>query len=148
MAKLAIIVPILFFAFVKQSEAVRCWQCSSDLNPFCNDPFNLNHLDYSGYIPARLENCDANTGASYPYLTSSKSACKKQKKYVNGQMIISRGCTWKRSDDYSTQCPMINNPNEIASFCETCEYDGCNSATSIGKTVALLIAPLGLLLFK
>ncbi|KOB71391.1 putative ly-6/neurotoxin superfamily member 1 [Operophtera brumata] len=130
-----------------EGEPVRCWTCSSDLNPLCNDPFHAGNYDNS--YAYRLENCDANTGATYPYLTSSKSACKKQKKYINGQQVISRGCTWKRQDDYTNTCPTSNNGvNEVTSFCETCEYDACNGAATIGKAMALIIAPLGLLLFK
>ncbi|KAI8439328.1 hypothetical protein MSG28_013155 [Choristoneura fumiferana] len=128
-------------------ESVRCWSCSSDLNHNCADPFLAGRNDNSYLL--QLSNCDANTGATYPYLTSSKSACKKQTKYINGELVISRGCTWKRADDYSTSCPSTSNgPNEITSFCETCDYDGCNGAGAVGKTIALLLAPLALLLFK
>ncbi|XP_072945157.1 UPAR/Ly6 domain-containing protein crok [Epargyreus clarus] len=148
MARLIALVPVFLLAlFIREGEPVRCWTCSSDLNPLCNDPFTPAQAENSYLF--RLENCDATTGASYPYLTSSKSTCKKQKKFINGQLVISRGCTWKRQDDYTTQCPNTSNgPHEVTSFCETCEYDGCNSASAIGKTLALLIAPLGVLLFK
>ncbi|CAH0694547.1 unnamed protein product [Spodoptera exigua] len=148
MANLSIFVPVLLLAlFIKEGEPVRCWTCSSDLNPLCNDPFLAGRSDNSYLF--RLENCDANAGATYPHLTSSKSVCKKMKKYINGQLVVSRGCTWKRADDYSTQCPSASNgPYEVTSFCETCEYDGCNGAATISKTIALLAAPLTLLLFK
>ncbi|KAL0821669.1 hypothetical protein ABMA28_005109 [Loxostege sticticalis] len=152
MANLSLFVPVLLLAvFVQDGESVRCWTCSSDLNPYCGDPFPGSRSDYqpASQYQFRLENCDANTGATYPYLTSSRSACKKQTKYINGQTVVSRGCTWKRSDDYSVSCPSsTNGPNEITQFCETCDYDGCNGASAIGKTIALLLAPLGVLLFK
>ncbi|XP_022119455.1 uncharacterized protein LOC110996197 [Pieris rapae] len=151
MAKVAVFVPVLLFAlFFKDSEAVRCWSCSTDLdptNPDCGDPFLPGHTTNTGY--SRLENCDANAGATYPYLTQSKTACKKQKKIINGQLVISRGCTWKRQDDFSSTCPVASNgPNEVTLFCETCDYDGCNGAGAIGKTLALLLVPLSLVLFK
>ncbi|KAI5638026.1 hypothetical protein NE865_09260 [Phthorimaea operculella] len=148
MANLALLVPVVLLAvFVQNGESVRCWTCSSDLNPFCHDPF-IPQGSSSNYL-FRLENCDSNTGATYPYLTSSKSACKKQKKYINGQLVVSRGCTWKRADDYSYQCPSTSSgPNEHLSFCETCDHDACNSAVGLGKTIAILLAPLALLLFK
>ncbi|XP_045500575.1 uncharacterized protein LOC123698030 [Colias croceus] len=151
MAKVAIIVPVLLFALViKSSEAVRCWSCSSDLDPSrpdCNDPFLPGQAINPGYL--RLENCDANAGATYPYLTQSKTACKKQKKIINGQLVVSRGCTWKRQDDNSNTCPTTSNSvNEVTIFCETCDYDGCNGAGALGKTLALLLVPISLLLFK
>ncbi|XP_063365659.1 uncharacterized protein LOC134654141 [Cydia amplana] len=149
MANLALLVPVLLVTlFIKEGESVRCWTCSSDLhNNYCSDPFMAGRIDNPYGV--QLSNCDANTGATYPYLTSSKSACKKQRKYVNGELVISRGCTWKRADDYSTTCPSTSNgPNEVTSFCETCDYDGCNGAGAIAKTAALLLAPLALLLFK
>ncbi|XP_023936791.1 uncharacterized protein LOC112044998 [Bicyclus anynana] len=148
MAKLSIFVPVLLVAsFVAYGEAVRCWTCSSDLNPYCNDPFVPSLADTSGLF--RLEYCDANTGATYPYLTTSKSACKKQKKYIAGNLVISRGCTWKRQDDYSTACAASSTgANEVTLYCETCEHDGCNGASTMGITMALIMAPLGLLLFK
>ncbi|KPJ16011.1 hypothetical protein RR48_05356 [Papilio machaon] len=92
----------------------------------------------------RLENCDATSAVSYPYLTSSISACKKQKKFVHGALVISRGCTWKRKDDYTNTCPSTStsSANEVTSFCETCDYDGCNGAAAISKTIALVLAPL------
>lgn len=68
---------------------------------------------------------------------------------VNGLLVVTRGCTWKRQDDYYTNCPgSTNGPNEVTTYCETCEQDGCNGASAIGKTLALLVVPLGLLLFK
>ncbi|CAK1586849.1 unnamed protein product [Parnassius mnemosyne] len=149
MAKFTLIVPVVLFAFfVQYGESVRCWTCSSDLNPLCNDPFLAGQTENSYLF--RLENCDATSAVSYPYLTSSVSACKKQKKFVRGEMVISRGCTWKRRDDYSNTCPSTSTSsyNEVTSFCETCQYDGCNGASAITKTIALLVAPLGLLLFK
>ncbi|VVC90377.1 unnamed protein product [Leptidea sinapis] len=151
MAKVALIVPALLLAiFIKKSEGVRCWSCSTDLdptNPECNDPFLPGQTLNPGYF--RLENCDANAGATYPYLTSSKTACKKQKKIVNGQLVVSRGCTWKRQDDYSTTCPTTSNgPNEVTTFCETCDYDGCNGAGAITTTLAIFLVPLSVLLFK
>ncbi|XP_050348005.1 uncharacterized protein LOC126771885 [Nymphalis io] len=148
MVKLLIVVPLMIVAlYASDGEAVRCWTCSSDLNPYCNDPFILGRNENSGLF--RLEYCDANTGATYPYLTTSKSACKKQKKYVGDQLVISRGCTWKRQDDYSNNCASSSNgPNEVTMFCETCDYDGCNGASAITMTLALIMAPLGLLLFK
>ncbi|CAH0400835.1 unnamed protein product [Chilo suppressalis] len=145
---MSLFVPVLLLAaYVQYGESVRCWTCSSDLNPHCADPFLVGGGIDNTYF--RLENCDANTGATYPYLTSSKSACKKQKKYINGLLVISRGCTWKRQDDFTNTCPSSSNgPNEVTYSCETCEYDGCNGAATIGKTIALMLAPLGLLLFK
>ncbi|CAH2264719.1 jg5430 [Pararge aegeria aegeria] len=132
---------------VKSGEAVRCWSCSSDLNPYCNDPFVPSLADTSGLFS--LEYCDGNTGASYPYLTTSKSACKKQKKYIGGNLVISRGCTWKRQDDYSTACAASSSgANEVTLYCETCDRDGCNGASAVGMAMALMMAPLGLLLFK
>ncbi|KAJ8706625.1 hypothetical protein PYW07_012703 [Mythimna separata] len=147
MANLSVFVPILLALFIKEGEPVRCWTCSSDQNPLCNDPFLAGRSDNSSLI--RLENCDSNAGTTYPYLASTKSVCKKMKKYINGQLIVSRGCTWKHQDDYSTSCPRASNrPNEITSFCETCEYDGCNGAATVSKTITLLAAPITLLLFK
>ncbi|KAL4709012.1 hypothetical protein ACJJTC_005873 [Scirpophaga incertulas] len=147
MAKLSLLVPVVLLAmFIHEGEPVRCWTCSSDLNPHCADPFLVGNIDNSYF---RLENCDANTGATYPYLTSSKSACKKQKKYINGLLVVSRGCTWKVQNDFTSTCPSSSNgPNEVTYFCETCDYDGCNGAATIGKTIALLLAPLSLLFFK
>lgn len=68
----------IYFFFL--GEAVRCWTCSSDLNPYCNDPFLPDRAPESSGL-FRLEYCDASSGASYPYLASSMAACKKQKKY-------------------------------------------------------------------
>ncbi|XP_068617548.1 UPAR/Ly6 domain-containing protein crok-like [Battus philenor] len=149
MAKFTLIVPVVLLAFFFQDgEAVRCWTCSSDLNPLCNDPFLAGQSENSYLF--RLENCDATSAVSYPYLTSSVSACKKQKKFVHGDLVISRGCTWKRKDDYTSTCPSTStsSSNEVTSFCETCDYDGCNGASAITMTLAMLMAPLGLLLFK
>ncbi|CAH2043494.1 unnamed protein product, partial [Iphiclides podalirius] len=149
MAKFPLFVTVVLFAiFVRNAESVRCWTCSSDLNPLCNDPFMAGQSDNSYLF--RLENCDATSAVSYPYLTSSVSACKKQKKFVRGELVISRGCTWKRKDDYTNTCPSTStsSSNEVTSFCETCDYDACNGASAVAKTLALLLAPLGLLLFN
>ncbi|XP_004931812.1 uncharacterized protein LOC114250462 [Bombyx mandarina] len=149
MAKLSFLVPVLLLAlFVKDSEPVNCWACSSNVNPLCNDPFNI-RIDTGNSYLFRLENCDKNAGATFPYLTASKSVCKKEKKYIDGELVVSRGCTWKRQDDFEVGCPTSRNEaNEVNLFCQTCDYDGCNGAATIGRTIALLLAPLSLLLLK
>lgn len=145
MANFAVIVSVLVIAlFVNEGESLRCWSCSSEVDPSCNDPFLANR----GHSPNSyfLTDCDRDRASSYPFLYSSKPVCSKKKIYIDGRLSVRRGCTWKKLDDYSNICP--DNAHAQYSYCETCEYDGCNSATSIGKTIALLVAPLGLLLFK
>ncbi|GBP74002.1 hypothetical protein EVAR_76677_1 [Eumeta japonica] len=126
-------------------ESIRCWTCSSDNDPMCQDPFRAEQNQYSNHFI--LTNCDANVNPNYGFSNNpSRSVCKKQKTYVNGQLITVRSCSWKARDDYTTSCP--NNRADNYAFCETCDYDACNSASVSSYFLALLAAPLGLLLFK
>ena len=144
MSNLAVFVPVLLLAtFVTDAEPkLMCWKCSSNDTYMCKDLF-LNGEPYSDHLEM-MDTCGAAPEASM------KAVCIKEKKYVAGEQVTTRGCSYKTEDQmYTYECPEDEeDPESEKGFCETCNYAGCNGAATIGTTIALLLATSGLLLFK
>ncbi|XP_077300514.1 UPAR/Ly6 domain-containing protein crok-like [Arctopsyche grandis] len=137
-------IAILAFALVTilipSGMAIRCWTCSSDLDPRCGDTFNTT-VPYGSHGYS-LTDCNAqSSGGSYPYITSARSVCKKSKQLVNGDMTIIRSCAWQMPDQPVGTCTTTPSSQQIrVVFCETCETEGCNSGH--GLTAIPLLAAL------
>ena len=156
MSNLAVFVPVLLLAtFVRDvrtdylNDALRynnatleCWTCSPTYHQNeCRDEFSPWSI--------LLKKCKHDPAVS---VEPGWWSCKKERRIVNGYWQYTRGCLWHTNphDIFTPQCPKYHEKSisDIPSFCEVCIYDACNGAATIGKTIALLLAPLGLLLFK
>lgn len=141
-----VLLVVVLAVFVETGSALRCWTCSSDLDPHCNDPFNASLPLNTHRYP--ITNCDANVGTNYPYFAASKPACKKSRQYVNGELVVIRGCTWKHPEDTGDECPTSTQPNYIrTTYCKTCMTDTCNgSPLPRERSLLLALVPLALVL--
>lgn len=143
-----------------KGEALSCWKCSSQNDATCRDYFNttrilLNqrHMDsysYSNLQPAstapRLEQCDGMHTSTY---SQYKSVCLKRVLTVpNGLNEVVRECRMVHNDLKAGACPediLSNRPRNLE-YCVSCEYDGCNSATSNSLVFVALVPALLLFL--
>ena len=157
MSNLAVFVPVLLLAtFVRDvrtdylndvlrynNATLMCWTCSpTHYQIECRDDV------FHAWKPL-LKKCEHDP--SVP-VEPGWWSCKKERRIVNGYWQYTRGCLWHTNprEIFSAQCPKYDDTSvsDIPSLCEVCVSDGCNGAATIGKTIALLLAPLGLLLIK
>lgn len=156
MVRLELIVT-LFFAYLHNGYALRCWSCSSDLDMSCMDPFNstkmLQHRNYFQQVNNNnqysrndmpiLRECTNELGQIY----NQKQMC--VKRVINvpyGKKIVSRECKDVSTNQVTGTCP-DKSGNANVEFCEYCDYDGCNAASGMRLNLLAAIAvPSALLL--
>ncbi|KAG6438512.1 hypothetical protein O3G_MSEX000026 [Manduca sexta] len=135
----SIIILCVILCALTSVNSIKCWSCSSNIDPKCADPFDNSTFPLMDCNHERISHLS----------DVMLSMCHKSKHKVDNELVIVRGCAWKHQNDSSTTCLISSNrPNEVPLYCETCDYDGCNGATTISRTLALLIAPFAPLLFK
>lgn len=70
------------YVFIVTGDALKCWTCSSDLDPHCADPFNNTSPSFD--LHHTLTDCNTQSSPHYS-LYKTKSVCKKIKqtgKYI------------------------------------------------------------------
>ncbi|CAO1398288.1 unnamed protein product [Diamesa tonsa] len=108
---------------VLEGNAIKCYDCRSPKDPFCNDPQS----------EIRIKDCDEYSGAEN--LLGVKSVCMKIVYDVRGFEQVTR------------QCGVIGNilkPCESmrsAESCHTCEYSLCNGSTNLLANLWLSLLP-------
>ncbi|KAL1497959.1 hypothetical protein ABEB36_008837 [Hypothenemus hampei] len=140
--------------------ALRCWKCTSEHDAICRDFFNTTRIllnqrqmqhqySYANLQPARtdpyLSECDGVYTSTYGQV---KNVCLKRVFSVdNGPNEVIRECRMVRSDFKVGACPedIDNHRPRNLELCETCDYDGCNSAT-MNSAVFIVLVPVILLL--
>ncbi|XP_068081351.1 UPAR/Ly6 domain-containing protein crok [Anabrus simplex] len=110
---------LILLVNIHNGSALRCWTCTSDTNPDCNDPFEETSPGPIACIPPRTQP-DKMPGL-YP-------VCTKARIHVNElESVVIRQCEWV-SDSYPNICE--NHPglpqHSHMEFCESCRGDGCN----------------------
>ncbi|XP_018334577.1 uncharacterized protein LOC108743501 [Agrilus planipennis] len=140
-------------AFVENGESLRCWSCSSDTGNLCADYFNStqfsrlssfysNNQNYQNY-PV-LQTCETQ-GSTYPYNQNGRAVCMKKKQTNYGRTSYIRQCHFLQPGEQVGKCAQETTPRDVTiDFCELCDVDGCNGATSI-KTTMFWIALLPLM---
>ncbi|KAM0735221.1 UPAR/Ly6 domain-containing protein crok [Formica fusca] len=123
--------------FVTSGSALRCWDCSSNVNVMCNDPMNTTDHQAAFHI----KTCD--TG----YYGSSKPICRKIVKQKYGERIVIRQCSTAYHDEVEIGNGLCGNSatqseRDVIESCHICNTDLCNSATDASATRLLYIGAL------
>ncbi|XP_066992493.2 UPAR/Ly6 domain-containing protein crok [Anabrus simplex] len=110
---------------VHRGEAIKCWNCNSNTDSKCGDPFDNRTMV--------LTDCSSSQdGLNMRY-------CSKIRIDVNGHYVYYRSCSHTEG-----LCP-----DAVGSgHCATCDSDGCNSAPGTNLLPGLLLAafiPIALL---
>lgn len=124
---------LLLCLAIEKSAAIKCFQCRSDQQPDCGEPFNPYRVEF--------QECDN-------FFTQNTLACFKTKQYAAGHTIIIRGCAPFTSEVFSPAMARSIGGNywrrsNVFSFCT---YDQCNtgSITSSSPFVLFFSALLAL----
>ncbi|RZB40459.1 hypothetical protein BDFB_004506 [Asbolus verrucosus] len=155
MLHLGLFLTVLFVA-VQNGWALRCWSCSSDLDPSCRDYFNATKLQQQrSYFQQVNYNNQYQGGNTMPMLTDcsnnlgqvfgQKQVCVKE--IINqpyGKTSISRHCQSVSNQQEVGTCPNMGRDRE---FCEYCDSDGCNAAAGLKANVLAAMAVPCVLLF-
>ncbi|XP_023021842.2 uncharacterized protein [Leptinotarsa decemlineata] len=154
---------VLIFAITHTGYTLQCWKCYSDYDVTCRDHFNITriqenrrHFDNFNYgnnrqiQPVRndphLEVCDDTLAGNY----NQKSVCLKRVYKGNyGLPVVHRECRLVPRNLKEGSCPddLAYDTSRTVTYCGTCEYDGCNAATSITlNNILFSLIPVGTLL--
>ncbi|CAH2092811.1 unnamed protein product [Euphydryas editha] len=134
-----------------EGSCLQCYQCNSESDPKCKDPFSSKGL------------VDCNTPDSYNYnrqyliqilpqdlvngVTGAPRYCHKIV-MQNGATV--RTCLDGNPTDLNHSCRLLNNqpsqasadPSKRIKYCSVCDKDRCNGAGSIAASVPLAIFAL------
>ncbi|XP_019871735.1 uncharacterized protein LOC109600096 [Aethina tumida] len=151
----------IILSVVNSGLALQCWKCSSDFDITCRDHFNVTRIqqnrryfeqiNYSGRQQAagnnpQLIHCDEMyTSSNYDTI----NVCMKREHTTpDGKKVVNRECQLVSRSLKAGQCPPeIYQRFPDIDFCQTCNYDGCNSATGLKTNLMAACVPLALLLF-
>lgn len=108
------------YVFIVTGDALRCWTCSSDLDPHCADPFNNTSPSFN--LHHTLTDCNTQSSPHYS-LYKTKSVCKKIKqtgKYICRYILINTvnivGESLSKCDLYLYHIPRQNETDMNNSF--------------------------------
>jgi len=115
---------LIVTSFFKFSECIRCFECRSDIQLNCGDPF------FGGSVPA-TECTHINTNPSF--------MCFKASQYVGGTYITVRGCAPFDSETFNQgmQRQMVGSYWKGLNVFSLCDHDQCNNGNSITTNVVL-----------
>ena len=142
---------LVLLAIAKTGSSLQCWTCDSEQDYMCADYFNTTDFYRSfPYNPQRqvpsLTTCPE---AGNVYLNNQKPVCVKQKQSYSGSNRVTtiRQCKSVPRDAPMGTCPPTTTGSGLSiDFCEICDRDGCNGASTMGMSLIATILPAALLL--
>lgn len=127
---------LLLFA-VQKGIAIKCWECRSDSDPKCADPFDNSTLSITDCRQAEPREHLPNVRATM---------CRKIRQKVHGEWRYFRSCAWMGEPGIEGDerfCIMrTGSYNIFMEYCTCNSKDGCNDAGSLSPRyiyVALLM---------
>ncbi|XP_076368463.1 UPAR/Ly6 domain-containing protein crok-like [Tachypleus tridentatus] len=107
---------VIFFMTVQEGAAIKCWECNSQYDPKCSDPFNN--------LTMPLIDCNQKSLPDYPNTTAT--LCKKVLHIVNNEYQYIRSCGWVTDKNHELDC-VERSGNNYMLVCN-CNTHGCNNA--------------------
>jgi len=120
---------LLLVLSVPYSLQIRCFECRSDIQLNCGDPF------YPGNIPA-IECSNVNNNPTF--------MCYKAAQYLNGGYVTVRGCAPFNSDNFlqGMQRAMAGTYWKGFNHFSMCDYDQCNHSVLRTPSIFLLVSSI------
>ncbi|CAH1376011.1 hypothetical protein MTP99_017394 [Tenebrio molitor] len=142
--KLAIQVPCLFFALilfisVHQGWAIKCWDCRSDADPKCADPFDNTTFAITDCKQQHLE-----------FLPGVKSTmCRKIRQKLHGVWKYIRSCAYLGEPGIQGDerfCLLRTGTyNIFMEYCTCNTKDGCNGGSKVSLSPFLILSTVATL---
>uniref|UniRef100_U5ES17 Putative secreted protein n=1 Tax=Corethrella appendiculata TaxID=1370023 RepID=U5ES17_9DIPT len=140
------LIGVIFLSFaVHKGSSIKCWECRSDSDPKCSDPFDNSTLSIT----------DCRQSEEKEHLPGVKATmCRKIRQKVHGEWRYFRSCAYMGEPGIEGDerfCLMRTGTyNIFMEYCTCNSKDGCNSATSTKiQFFTVLISPmLAFILYK
>uniref|UniRef100_A0A1L8DNU2 Putative conserved secreted protein n=2 Tax=Nyssomyia neivai TaxID=330878 RepID=A0A1L8DNU2_9DIPT len=129
-------VTILFAICIQQGLSIKCWECRSDEDPKCGDPFDNSTLSIT----------DCAQSLPLEHLPGVRATmCRKIRQKAQGKWRYFRSCAYMGEPGIEGDerfCLMRTGTyNIFLEYCTCNSKDGCNTASlpRVGSTLLLLV---------
>ncbi|KAJ8915176.1 hypothetical protein NQ315_000429 [Exocentrus adspersus] len=135
---------VLFFLLIQQGFSIKCWDCRSDADPKCSDPFDNTTF--------AITDCSkVNPLETYPLARATM--CRKIRQKIHGVWKYIRGCAFLGEPGIQGDerfCLMRTGTyNIFMEYCTCNTKDGCNTSSHTKVSNMLFIGSvLSFILFK
>ncbi|KAG7202178.1 hypothetical protein KM043_015858 [Ampulex compressa] len=127
-----LLLAVLLFTF-HHGEAIICYQCNSEYDPRCGDPFD----------PYSLGTVNCSFQPRLEHLNHLEpSLCRKISQRVYGKERVVRGCGYIMDERDNAECILRTGTHDVRAVYCSCTGDLCNSAESRTPSVLLPLASL------
>lgn len=126
---------VLLAIFTSSGFALRCWDCSSNVNQMCNDPMNTTDHQAMFHV----------TDCKSVQFANVKMICRKIVTREDGQRVIIRSCSIPNHAEMESTdgvCDPQIMSGRIIESCHICSTDLCNSASGLSTMRSLYFAGL------
>ncbi|XP_017880248.1 uncharacterized protein LOC108625055 [Ceratina calcarata] len=128
------LVLVVLLSTLHHGEAIICYQCNSEYDPRCGDPFNSYSLGtVNCSFQPRLEHMSH----------LEPSLCRKISQKVYGKIRVVRGCGYIAEEKDAAPCVRRTGTHDVQAVYCSCTGDLCNSAES--RTPSFLLPLTSLL---
>ncbi|KAF5291539.1 hypothetical protein FQR65_LT01852 [Abscondita terminalis] len=136
-----IILPItLIYGIVHVADAMYCWECQSDTDPRCADPFDNRTFT--------IRDCSVVVGVAKRAIEMRSTMCQKIKRKEDGVWKVIRKCAYGGdvgTHEWNGMSPPEYGPNNLYTEYYNCQSrDGCNTSIKVFATlwsVVLTVIP-------
>ncbi|CAL7952163.1 unnamed protein product [Xylocopa violacea] len=121
LAPIVTLVLVVLLSTIHHGEAIICYQCNSEYDPRCGDPFDpfsLGTVNCS--FQPRLEHLS----------TLEPMICRKISQRVYGKTRVVRGCGYITDEKDNADCLKRSGTHDVQALYCSCTGDLCNSAES------------------
>ncbi|KAF2897390.1 hypothetical protein ILUMI_08782 [Ignelater luminosus] len=133
---LLLITVVIIFIAVQSAYAIKCWDCRSDIDPRCADPFD-NRTFSMTYCPDFKSDF---------LIGLEATLCRKIRQKVNGVWKYFRSCAFLGEPGIEGDerfCLMRTGTyNIFMEYCTCNSKDGCNSSNNISLSPLLVITTI------
>ncbi|XP_076642979.1 UPAR/Ly6 domain-containing protein crok [Halictus rubicundus] len=121
LAPIVTLVLVVLLSSVDHGEAIICYQCNSEYDPRCGDPFD----------PYTLGTVNCSFQPRLEHLNHLEpTICRKISQKVYGKIRVVRGCGYITDEKDNAECVRRTGTHDVQAFYCSCTGDLCNSAES------------------
>lgn len=121
LAPIVTLVLVVLLSSIHHGESIICYQCNSEYDPRCGDPFNSYSLGtVNCSFQPRLEHLSH----------LEPSVCRKIVQKVYGKIRVVRGCGYIADERDNGECVRRAGTHDVQAHYCSCTNDLCNSAES------------------
>ncbi|CAK9815599.1 hypothetical protein ANTQUA_LOCUS8513 [Anthophora quadrimaculata] len=128
------LVLVVLLSTIHHGEGIICYQCNSEYDPRCGDPFD----------PYTLGTVNCSFQPRLEHLNHLEpTLCRKISQRVYGKIRVVRGCGYITDEKDNGDCLKRSGTHDVQAFYCSCTGDLCNSAES--RTPSFLLPLTSLL---